>query len=50
MIPAVALPAPRRLTDLLSSGAPVRAKRTREAMEQPRTDEDQALVTRAGAV
>ena len=47
MIPAVALPAPRRLTDLLSSGAPVRAKRTREAMDQPRTDEDQALVTRA---
>ena len=47
MIPAVALPAPRRLTDLLSSGAPVRAKRTREAMDQPRTDEDQALVARA---
>src|SRR5262250_3375147 len=47
MIPAVALPAPSRLTDLLSSGAPVRAKRTRQAMDQPRTDEDQALVTRA---
>ena len=29
MIPAVALPAPRRLTDLLSSGAPARAKRSR---------------------
>lgn len=47
MIPAVALPAPRRLTDLLSSGAPSRAKRSREAMDQPRTDEDQALVSRA---
>jgi len=47
MTPAVALQTPRRLTDLLSSGAPVRAKRTREAMDQPRTDEDQALVTRA---
>ena len=47
MIPAVALPAPRRLTDLLSSGAPARVKRTREAMEQPRSDEDQALVARA---
>jgi RNA polymerase sigma-70 factor (ECF subfamily) len=47
MIPAVALPAPRRLTDLLSSGAPSRAKRKREAMDQPRTDEDQGLVARA---
>src|SRR5471030_731248 len=47
MIPAVALPAPRRLTYLLSSGAPARAKRSREAMDQPRTDEDQALVARA---
>jgi len=49
MIPAVALPAPRRLTDLLSSGAPVRAKRRREAMDQPRIDEDQPLVARAQA-
>jgi RNA polymerase sigma factor (sigma-70 family) len=49
MTPAVALPAPRRLTDLLSSGVPVRAKRSREAMDQPRTDEDQALVARAQA-
>ena len=49
MTPAVALPAPRRLTDLLSSGAPVRAKRSREAMDQPRTDEDQPLVARAQA-
>ena len=49
MTPAVALPAPRRLTDLLSSGTPVRAKRSREAMDQPRTDEDQPLVARAQA-
>jgi RNA polymerase sigma-70 factor (ECF subfamily) len=49
MTPAVALPAPRRLTDLLSSGAPVRAKRSREAMDQPRIDEDQPLVARAQA-
>ena len=47
MTPAIALPAPRRLTDLLSSPTPVRAKRSREAMEQPRIDEDQALVARA---
>jgi len=37
---------PRRLTDLLSSGAPARAKRSRER-DQPRTDEDQPLVARA---
>jgi RNA polymerase sigma-70 factor (ECF subfamily) len=49
MTPAVALPAPRRLTDLLSSDAPVRAKRSREAMDQPRIDEDQPLVARAQA-
>ena len=49
MTPAVALPAPRRLTDLLSSGVPARAKRSREAMDQPRIDEDQALVARAQA-
>jgi hypothetical protein len=47
MTPAVALPIPRRLTDLLSSGAPVRAKRSREPMDHPRTDEDQPLVARA---
>jgi RNA polymerase sigma-70 factor (ECF subfamily) len=49
MTPALALRAPRRLTDLLSSPSPPRAKRSREAMEQPRIDEDQALVTRAQA-
>src|SRR6188472_1815083 len=47
MTPAIALPAPRRLTDLLSSAPPARVKRSREAMDQPRTDEDQALVARA---
>jgi RNA polymerase sigma-70 factor (ECF subfamily) len=47
MSPALALRAPRRLTDLLSSPAPTRVKRSRTAMDQPRTDEDQALVTRA---
>ena len=47
MVPALALPVPHRLTDLLSSGAPARAKRRREPMDQPRTDEDQLLVARA---
>jgi len=32
---------------LLSSPPPTRAKRSREAMDQPRTDEDQPLVARA---
>jgi RNA polymerase sigma factor (sigma-70 family) len=47
MTPAIALPAPRRLTDLLSSAPPARVKRSREGMDQPRTDEDQPLVARA---
>jgi len=47
MVPALALPVPHRLTDLLSSGTPARAKRRREPMDQPRTDEDQPLVARA---
>ena len=47
MVPALALPVPHRLTDLLSSAAPARAKRSREPMDQPRTDEDQPLVARA---
>jgi RNA polymerase sigma factor (sigma-70 family) len=47
MTPALALRAPRRLTDLLSSPSPARAKRSREAMDQPRIDEDQELVRRA---
>jgi RNA polymerase sigma factor (sigma-70 family) len=46
MTPSVALSPPRRLTDLLSSGLPSRAKRGRDAMDQPRTDEDQTLVAR----
>src|SRR5438105_10847473 len=41
--------APSRLTDLLSSPALVRAKRTQGAMNKPRTDEDQALVARTQA-
>jgi RNA polymerase sigma-70 factor, ECF subfamily len=46
---AVALPPARRISDLLSSGLPPRAKSKRERMEQPRTDEDQALVARTQA-
>jgi len=46
MTPSVALSPPRRLTDLLSSGSPSRAKRGRDAKDQPRTDEDQTLVAR----
>jgi len=42
---SVALPA-RRISDLLSSGLPARAKSKREAMDQPRTDPDQQLVKR----
>src|SRR4030095_14158738 len=47
MVPPLPLPAARRLPDLLSSAAPARAKRSREPMDQPRTDEDQPLVARA---
>jgi len=45
MNPSVALPA-RRISDLLSSGLPARAKSKREAMDHPRTDPDQELVKR----
>ena len=45
MNPAVALPA-RRISDLLSSGLGTRVKSKRNAMDQPRTDEDQRLVAR----
>src|SRR5437588_11823530 len=45
---ALALPA-RRITDLLSSDLPARAKSKREAMDQPRTDPDQELVKRTQA-
>jgi len=46
MNPAVALPQPRRFSDLLSSGLQPRAKARRQPMDQPRTDEDQQLVAR----
>ncbi|MGZ4985529.1 MAG: RNA polymerase sigma factor [Chthoniobacterales bacterium] len=42
----VALPPPRRFSDLLSSGLRPRAKAKRSAMEQPKSDEDQNLVAR----
>src|ERR671918_1385365 len=45
MSASVALPA-RRISDLLSSGLDARAKSKRQAMNQPRTDEDQKLVAR----
>src|SRR5437773_2627642 len=45
MNPSVALPA-RRISDLLSSGLGARAKSTHQAMDKPRTDEDQELVRR----
>src|SRR5437016_5755935 len=45
MHPSVALPA-RRISDLLSSGLGARAKSKHQAMDQPRTDEDQELVKR----
>jgi hypothetical protein len=45
MNPSVALPA-RRISDLLSSGLGARAKSKHQAMDQPRTDEDQELVRR----
>jgi RNA polymerase sigma factor (sigma-70 family) len=44
--PALTLPPARRFSDLLSSGLPSRVKRKRDAMDQPRTDEDQQLVAR----
>jgi RNA polymerase sigma factor (sigma-70 family) len=43
---AVALPPARRFSDLLSSGLKPRAKAKRDAMDQPRTDEDSQLVAR----
>ena len=43
---SIALGPARRLTDLLSSGLPERGKSKRNAMDQPRTDEDQELVAR----
>jgi len=46
MNPAIALPPTRRLTDLWSSGPDAGVKSKRNAMDQPRTDEDQQLVAR----
>jgi RNA polymerase sigma-70 factor (ECF subfamily) len=43
---AVALPQPRRFSDLLSSGLRPRVKAKRQSMEGPRTDEDSQLVAR----
>jgi RNA polymerase sigma factor (sigma-70 family) len=48
MNPAIAL-ATRGVSDLLSSGLGTRVKSKRDAMDQPRTDEDQQLVARAQA-
>ena len=45
MSASIALPG-RRISDLLSSDLGARAKSKREAMNQPRTDEDQELVAR----
>jgi RNA polymerase sigma factor (sigma-70 family) len=44
--PAIALPQPRRFSDLLSSRWQPRAKAKRDAMDQPRVDEDRDLVAR----
>jgi RNA polymerase sigma-70 factor (ECF subfamily) len=49
MSSSLALPAARRLTDLLSSGPGARAKSKGKAMDQPRIDEDQQLVSRTQA-
>ena len=49
MNPAIALPSPRRFSDLLSSGSRSRVKPSRDAMEQPRSDEDKQLVSRTQA-
>jgi RNA polymerase sigma factor (sigma-70 family) len=46
MTATVALPPARRFSDLLSSGLRPRVKAKRTAMEQPKPDEDQNLVTR----
>src|SRR5437667_2894940 len=50
MRPAPALPSPRnRFTDFLSSASKRRVKHKRDAMEQPKSDEDQQLVARTQA-
>jgi len=49
MNPSIALPPARRLTDLLSSDSGARVKSKKNAMDQPRVDEDRELVARAQA-
>ena len=50
MNPTIALPSPRnRFADFLSSATRRRVKPKRDAMEQPRSDEDQQLVARTQA-
>lgn len=46
MNPAIALPSPRRFAEFLSSASRSHAKAKRDAMEQPRPDEDKELVSR----
>ena len=46
MSSAIALPRPRRFSDLLSSGLPGRAKPKRTPMDPTRPDQDQELVAR----
>jgi RNA polymerase sigma-70 factor, ECF subfamily len=46
MNPAIALPSPQRLADLLSSAPRSSVKPRRDAMEQPKPDEDKELVSR----
>jgi len=46
MSSAIALPRPRRFSDLLSSGLQPRVKAKRQVTDQPRSDEDQQLVAR----
>src|SRR6476660_3754393 len=43
---AIALPRPRRFSDLLSSGLRPHVKAKRQVTDQPRADEDQQLVAR----
>src|SRR5712671_6177207 len=50
MSPAIALPSPRgRFAEFLSSATQRRVKPKRDAMEQPKSDEDQQLVARTQA-
>jgi RNA polymerase sigma-70 factor, ECF subfamily len=49
MTPSIALPPPRRATDLLSSAIRPHVNARRDTMDRPKTDEDQGLVARAQA-